>query len=139
MRAAFFLAIEFIGFSFSAASYEALASLSLPSSDRALPRRFWLSSSAPKFSMMNLFSLTASSHLPAIASCTASSAYCERGLRCSLVSVFTVGALLLPREGERNAEYTECADLETGVILSGMRAGALTGAGACLILLAACT
>src|SRR2546421_4763073 len=38
--------------------------------------------------MMKRFSLTASSHLPAMASCTASSAYCERGLRCSLVSAF---------------------------------------------------
>src|SRR5437868_7564387 len=44
---------------------------------------------------MNLLSLTASSHLPAIASCTASSAYWDRGLRCSVVSVFNAGALLL--------------------------------------------
>src|SRR5437868_9648574 len=89
MRAAFFLAIEFIGLIFRAASYDAFASFSLPSSESALPRRFCVSSSAPKFSMMNLLSLTASSHLPAMASWTASSAYCERGLRCSLVSVFT--------------------------------------------------
>ena len=101
MRAAFFLAIEFIGLSFKAASYEAFASLSLPSSESPLPRRFCVSSSAPKLSMMNLFSLTASSHLPAMASCTASSAYCERGLRCSVVSVFKLGALLcLPRGSE---------------------------------------
>jgi len=68
MRAAFFLAMEFMGLSFSAASYEALASFSFPSSESALPSRFWASSSAPKLSMMKRFSLTASSHLPAMAS-----------------------------------------------------------------------
>src|SRR5690242_14845852 len=88
MRAAFFLAIEFIGLSFRAASYEVFASFSLPSSDNALPRRFCVSSSGPKLSMMKRFSLTASSHLPWIASCTASSAYWDLGLRCSVVSVF---------------------------------------------------
>jgi hypothetical protein len=60
--------MEFIGLIFNAASYEAFASFSLPSSDRALPSRFCASSSAPKLSMMKRFSLTASSHLPAMAS-----------------------------------------------------------------------
>src|SRR5690242_10589085 len=58
--------------------------------------------------MMKRFSLTASSHLAAMASCTASSAYCERGLRCSLVSAFKTGRAPMAGRGirKRNAEYT---------------------------------
>src|ERR1700693_3678696 len=53
--------------------------------------------------MMNLWSLTASSYLPAMASWTASSPYCERGLRCSGDSVFNGRAPMTL--AERDHEY----------------------------------
>src|SRR5438067_1025092 len=127
-----------MGLSFSATSYEAFASLSLPSSESALPRRFCVSSSGPKLSMMKRFSLTASSHLPAIASCTASSAYCDRGLRCSLVSVFNEARSYGRLRAEGDAEYTECP-LGEGVSSSvPMRSWAAAGACAVVALSAGC-
>src|SRR5712691_1513477 len=55
--------------------------------------------------MMKRFSLTASSHLPEMASCTASSAYWDLGLRCSLVSVFKEARSYGRLKGGGNAEY----------------------------------
>src|SRR5437762_9942746 len=66
---------------------------------------------------MNLFSLTASSQLPAMASCTASSAYWDRGFRCSVDSVFTraprrswthLGRTPMNRGCPREDEYRYC-------------------------------